>query len=333
MTDFVTRLEAELHQAALRRERSGRLRGGPLPRIRVGLRDVPAAALATILLGLAVATATLMLSTSPEPAAQGGLPAELQGVWQAPPTELRLYAAGSPRCVNLGLGSSDACYTIGNATTRVADEWGTVSIDADKLTLRASRRAAPGVYRWSVELGSLRLTKLHDRIATRTEALVTTPLRPVQRARSTRKVPVEWTALPFTSKRFGYSIRLPHPWSVDTSGPADRFAKKPDGSTLPAVAVTAQKLAPGTSAARWGVIADSRFEASGCAPHDFRRFFVDGEKIRISVYRGCQGPSLESASFVHDGRGYRAIWRGAAKRPEADYPFFDALLKSIEFSP
>lgn len=331
MNDFVTRLEAELHQAALRRESTGALRGAALPRLRMGLRAVPAAAVASALLGLAVLGVAVMLSSSPERAAHGGVPSELRGTWRAPPTELRLYAAGSQRCVNLGFGSSGACYTIGNAATRVADEWGTLSVAGDELTLHATQHATPGVYKWRFEQGSLRLTKLRDRLATRAKALVTTPLTYVPRREIMGRVPSRWTQHAFVSKRFGYSIHGPHNWTLDTSGPADRFSYTP--SPLPALAVEAQDLAQGTSAARWGVIVDSRLEASGCAPHDFRRFFVDGEKVRISVYSDCHGRSLESASFVHHGRGYRVLWRGAAARPERDYPFVDAMLKSIVFSP
>ena len=332
MTDFVTQLEAELHAAALRRERSGRFRAGPLPRIRVALRDVPATAMAALLLGLAVTGVALMLASSSERVVHGGLPAELRGLWRAPPTELRLYAAGSQRCVNLGLGSSEACYTIGANADHVADEWGALSITRDKLTLRAKQNATPGVYRWRIERGSLRLTELHDGLATRAKALATTPLELVQRPEGRHRIAATWTSMPFTSRRFGYSISHPHEWHSDTSGPADRFSKNPERAVLPAVAVVAQELAPGTSAARWGVIVDSRYEANGCAPHDLRRFFADDEQIRVSVYGACAGQhSIEVASFVHRGRGYRVTWRGAARRPDADYPFFDALLRTIVF--
>ena len=94
----------------------------------------------------------------------------------------------------------------------------------------------------------------------------------------------------------------------------------------------AQKLRPGTSAARWGVISDSMSEANDCASGDFRRFFVGGMKIRVSVYRSCGAPYLQSASFVHNGRGYRVTWRGKTNRPDRDYARFDALLKTFTFS-
>jgi hypothetical protein len=50
------------------------------------------------------------------------------------------------------------------------------------------------------------------------------------------------------------------------------------------------------------------------------------------VYRSCGAPHIESASFVHNGRGYRVTWRGKASRPEHDYARFDALLKTLTFS-
>ena len=333
MTDFVTRLESELRQAALRRERSGAVRGTALPRLRVALRDVPAAAVATVLLGLAVVGVAIMLASSPERPAQGALPAELAGTWRAPPTELRLYAAGSKRCTNLGLSSSRACYTIGDAATRVAYEWGTLTVAGDELTLHATQNSTAGVYRWRLEQGKLRVTKLHDRLSSRARALVTTPLAIAPRPDSRANLPAEWTAQVFTSKRFGYSIRFPHTWLAEPGGAADRFSRNPARSVLPSVSVVAHDLAPGTSAARWGVIVDSQSEAAGCAPHDFRRFFVGGVKIRVSVYPACGGTMRQSASFVHGGRGYRVVWSGSAQRPEDDYPRFDALLETIAFPP
>ena len=77
---------------------------------------------------------------------------------------------------------------------------------------------------------------------------------------------------------------------------------------------------------------DGDSESSGCAPYDSRRFLVGGMTIRVSVYRNCGAPHVESASFVHDGRAYRITWRGKASQPENDYPRFDALLKTLTFS-
>jgi hypothetical protein len=54
--------------------------------------------------------------------------------------------------------------------------------------------------------------------------------------------------------------------------------------------------------------------------------------IRVSVYRDCGAPHIESATFVHGGRGYRVTWRGQARRPEDDYARFDALLRTLRFA-
>lgn len=332
MTDFVTRLEAELHNAAVQRERSGRTRRIALPRLRVAFRDLPAAALATVLLALAVAAAAMILAASPERSADAGMPTTLRGVWQAPPNELRLYPRGSDRCVKLGVGSSAACYTLGSSASGVASEWGRLSVDGDELTLTGTQNSTPGVYRWRIERDRLRLTKLHDPVSPRARALPATPLRPVHPAYAQAHLPIGWTSHPFTSGRFGYSLALPSHWLGDTSGPADRFARNPYRGTLPALSVVERTLPAGTTPARWTVIWDSRFESAGCAPHDFRRFDVAGIRVRVSVYRDCGDPNRQSASFMHDGRGYGVIWRGRGTPPERDYPLFDALLRSFDFS-
>jgi hypothetical protein len=333
MTDFVTRLETELHAAALRQERRGRVGGIALPRLRIALGNLPTAALATVLLGLAVAVSALILSPSPREGAAGELPPTLRGIWRAPPTELRLYDAGSTRCANLGLGSSAPCYTLGDSGSRVATEWGGVSLAGNTLSLHSRQHAAgTGIYRWRLQIGRLRLTKVSDRNSDRVRALVAMPLAFVQRPNRHPDVPVGWSSSSVTSPRFGYSLRVPHNWSIDTRGKADRLSGDETRHALPEVSVTAERLRAGTSAARWGVIVDSISETSGCASGDFRRFFVGGMKIRVSVYRNCGAPRLQSASFVHDGRGYRITWRGKAKRPESDYARFDALVKTLTFS-
>jgi hypothetical protein len=331
MTDFVTRLEAELHSAAEQRERSGRMRGVALPRLRMALRDVPVAALATVLLALAVASAAIILTASPERSTGSGLPTTLRGVWQAPPNELRLYPRGSDRCVNLGVGSSAACYTLGESASGVAYEWGRLSVDGHRLTLTDMRGSTPGVYRWRIEHGALRLAKLRDAVSARVRALVATPLQSVHPARSREGLPSGWASHPIFSRRFGYSLEIPEQWSIDTSGPTDRFALHPLRGTLPSFSVVAQDLPGGTTGARWTAMFDSRFGSAGCAPHGFRRVIVAGAKARVSVYRDCGDPNRQSASFVHDGRGYGVIWRGKSTAPERDYRLFDALLKSIEF--
>ena len=332
MTDFVTRLEAELHKAALQRERSGRVRGVALPRLRVALRDVPVAAVATVLLGLAVTGVALLLSASPERAANIGMPAELRGTWQAPPTELRMYPRGANRCLSLGLGASGACYTLGASATGVAQEWGRLSVDEGELTLRATGNSVPGVYRWSLHRGALRLTRVDDPVAGRARALTTTPLRPVNRSETRARLPVGWALHHYPSARFGYSIQLPVDWEVDIRGPTDRFALNPSRGTLPEVSVVARDLPAGTSPRRWAALFDSRLESS-CAYYGSRRLILDDTRVRVSVYRGCGDANRQSATFIHDGRGYGVLWRGRARPPQRDYPLFDALLKSLTFSP
>ena len=335
MTDFVTRLESELHAAALRQERRGRVHGTALPRLRIAMGTLPAAALATVLLGLAVAVAALLLSLSPPQGTAGELPKTLPGVWRAPPTELGLYDAGATRCVNLGLGSSAPCYTLGDAGSHVATDWGGVSLAGDKLTLQSRQGAGTGIYTWRLDRGRLRLTKVMDRNRGRVRALVAMPLAFAPSPEKHPNVPVGWAAQTLTSPRFGYSLRAPHFWSMSTRGPADLFSGDATRHALPEVSVTVQRLPATTSAARWGAIVDSMSESSGCAPYDYRRFFVGGMKVRVSVYEGCGAPHLESASFVHNGRGFRVTWRGKTKRPGHDYDDyarFDALLKTFTFS-
>jgi hypothetical protein len=316
MTDFVTRLESELHAAALRQERRGRVRGTALPRLRIAVGGLPAAALATVVLALVIALTAAFLSLSPRQGAAGSLPPALEGVWRAAPTELRLYEAGAQRCVDLGLGSSAPCYTLGDSGSRVATEWGGVALAGDTLTLH-SRQGAAGIYRWRVQAGRLRLTKVSDRNGARVRALVAMPLTIVQSPNGHPGVPVGWASQPLTSARFGYSLRVPHFWSIDTRGPADLLSGDATRHALPEVSVTV----------------DGIRESSGCAPYAFRHFFVGGMKVRVSVYRNCGAPHIESASFVHDGRRYLITWRGKARRPEHDYARFDALVKTLTFSP
>jgi hypothetical protein len=317
MTDFVTRLEDELHAAALRQEHRGRARGATLPRIRIALGGVPTTALAVGLLGLAVAACAILLSMSPRQGAAGELPRTLTGVWRGPPTELRLYAEGSQRCVNLGLGSSAPCYTLGESGTRVATEWGRVSVTGDTLKLRSRLGTGTGVYRWSITGGALRLTKVSDRDEARVRALIAMPLASTEHADRHPGVPVGWSVQRIASKRFGYALRVPHFWSLNDAGRADRLSGESWHHVLPEVSVTTG----GT-----GV-------SSGCTPYSSRRLLVGGTNIGVAVYRTCGAPNVEVASFVHGGRDYRVTWRGKATRPEADYPRFDAMLKTLTFVP
>lgn len=327
MTDFVTRLESELHAAALRRESAGAVRRVALPRLRTGLRALPAAAAATALLAVALTGIGIMLSSSPERTAHLGVPPVLRGVWQAPPTELRLYTAGSKRCVNLGIVSSEPCYTLGASATGVASEWGPLSVSDDELSLGAMQGSGPAVYSWSVERGSLRLAKVRDPVSSRVTALVTTPLERARPQSGVQRPPYDWLDYASTSRRFGYSIRLPHPWQRDLTGTSDRFY-----SSSTSVTLTAQEVAPEMSGARWGVIVDSRDEAAaGCVPTHYHRLIVDGVKFRLSVYLDCGGALRQTASFVHAGRGYAVTWRGPATRPNRDRPRFWTMLESIVF--
>ena len=196
MTDFVTRLENELHAAALRRERAGVVRRVALPRARLALGDLPMASLAIVLLALALAGAAIMLASSPQRAAQGDLPAALGGVWRAGQTELRLYPRGAARCETLGLSASTPCYTIGGAASPGLRQWrpngdgtpqvtaseGELSIARDELTLRAAGGGEPGSYRWAVDGRTLRLVKLHDPRGARVAALTSQPFVHVPRS-------------------------------------------------------------------------------------------------------------------------------------------------------
>jgi hypothetical protein len=335
MTDFVTRLESGLREAAVRRERVWRIRGAALPRLRVAIGELPTAALASVLLGLAVAGVAILLASSPEQPARPGLPAALRGVWRSAPTELRLYPTGSARCTNLGLGSSNACYTIGDTGTGVAQEWGELSVAGHELTMRSAQGGPPGLYRWLVEGRVLRLTKLRDAMAARSRALASGRLTQVRKRHAETEIPIDWTARVFKSERFGYSIRYPSDWSAReaaAAGRPDRLGS--EASALPAVAIAVQNVSAATSPARWAVIVNSR-SAVECADYSNRRLSADGETIRITTYRNCGGTSQQQASFVHSGRGYSVLWRGKPGRDQTDLdgPLFDAILNTVVFSP
>jgi hypothetical protein len=332
MNDFVTRLESELHAAALRRERAGRIRGVALPRLRVGLAELPAAAVLTVLLGLAVAGVAILLASSPERTARPGVPAPLRGTWEHTPTELRVYPRGAGRCVNLGLGSSDPCYTIGSSATRVAHEWGTLSVAGDELTLNASGGPGPAVYRWRVAGGELRLTELRDPVATRSRALTGEPLTHVQKEHRDRSVPIGWTARVFASSRYGYSIRYPESWSARAAaanGRPDLLSSHPEGGALVSVAITAEDVPAGTSRGRWSSVVNSRPEAAGSVPGWWAYVNVDGARAMVVRYVTWDGTGQMWASFVHGGRGYTVVWRGEQSRGEGDARRFEALLKTI----
>jgi hypothetical protein len=335
MTDFVTKLENELHAAALRRDHAGAVRTHALPRLRLALEGLPATALATVLLGLALAGVAIMLASSPEHAAQGKLPPALNGTWRAGPTELRLYFEGSARCANLGLASSKPCYALGSSATHVAREWGELTVGRGELTFRAAGGGAPGSYRWAVEGGALRLARLRDPMTARASALTSQPLAHPRVRRAKPEVPLDWTARSFTSELGGYSIRYPSGWSAreaTTPGKPDRLSAATAGASLPAVTVTSEDLPAGTDAGRWGVIVNSRPELSCQHQAWYRRRSIGGEPAIVSRYLGCNGADEQWATVVHQGRGYTVRWRGKPGRINADGPLFDALLKTLVFA-
>jgi len=336
MTDFVTRLEEELRQAAVRRENAGWTRAA-FPRVRVALRDLPAVAVATLAVAVSISGAAIFLGSEPQRPADQHVPKDLRGAWQGRATGMHLYARGSQRCANLGLGSN-ACYTLDSAETGVAIEWGTLSITGSRITFRGEvPRAVSGVYRWRLEGGSLRLTKLRDLLTGRATALGAGPLREVRKPHAINRPPAGWTSKAFTSTRYGYSIRFPRDWTTDTSGHADRFSRDPTRGALPAVMIEAEDVPPDMIPGRWQVIVNSRVESGvGCinTASAGRRLTVDGVDIPpISVYRACNRRNEQWASFMHAGRGYRAAWWGRPEHQDADAPLFDALLKTLRFVP
>jgi hypothetical protein len=332
MTDFVTRLESELRDAALRRERVGTLRGGALPRLRVAIRELPAAVAASTLLALALAIAAVVLSAPPQGPAHTNLPAALRGLWRAGAVELQLYRGGSERCGNLGLSTSAPCYTLGRAGNGVADEWGEVSVARDVLTFTSPQTGAPGRYVWTVDGSTLRLIKVRDPSAARSRAL-DAPLTHVQTRHVKAQLPIGWTARSFTSERLGYSVRYPQDWSAGSSANGQGDTLSPTDSELPIVSVVSTKLHPGTSAGHWSVLVNSRPEAGGCTPAWYRRLKVDGEAAMVTRYPNCHGTDQQWASFVHHGTGYRVLWRGKLGRDKPDGPLFDALLRTVAFLP
>lgn len=367
MTDFVTRLENELHAAALRRERAGAVRRVALPRARLALGDLPMATLAIVLLGLALASAAIMIASSPQRAAQGDLPGALRGVWRAGQTELRLYPRGAARCAELGLSSSTPCYTIGSAANPAAQEWGPngngtkqltasegeLSLARDELTLRAAGGGEAGSYRWAVDGRTLRLVKLHDPLGARVAALTSQPFVHVPRSLlrwesapgpTSSSGPLlggdiaHWdaTAQIFTSELYGYSTRYATQWVAraatepgepDTIRPPDKW---PGARLGIGTTITAEELPAGTRADRWWALVSRRAE-NGCtrAARTWRRT-VDGEPAIVGRYLGCDGAREEWAGFVHRGRGY--ILRAHGVWSEPTRPNIEVQLKSWLFS-
>jgi hypothetical protein len=100
---------------------------------------------------------------------------------------------------------------------------------------------------------------------------------------------------------------------------------------LPTVSAVAEPLSAGTSPADWTVMVNSRLEGT-CTAAWYRRLKVDGKPAMVMRFPACHGSDQQLASFVHDGRGYRVVWRGRLGRDKADAPLFDALLRTVSFA-
>jgi hypothetical protein len=366
MSDYVTRLESELHRAARRQERAGSLRGAALPRLRA-LPGLAATAGAIVSIALVLAgVAAVFLGSERDGAAGGSVPAALRGTWRLPggtaeegldpvPTALRLYPGGSERCTGLGVGANP-CYAIDNGRGG-ALEWGTFSVAGDEITFRAAVNSicrpgpcddvgTPGVYRWRVQDQSLSLTKLRDGLRARLEVLVAGPLTLRMPPPKTR-IPDGWTASRFTSQRYGYSIRYPSDWSAlaaarpmppdglatDTSDAVDKFSRDPRAGETPIVLIAASEVPMGTTYGRWMPQIKSRVEGSGAcaAGGGMGNTSVDGEPAIIVSYADCNERNQQWAAFVHDDRGYQVAWWGEPRRGDADEPLFVEILKTFRF--
>lgn len=364
MSDFVTRLESELRQAALRQKRAGWPHRVALPRLRAfgGLAATAVAILGTALVLAGVAA--VFLGSEPERAAGRDVPAGLPGTWrlptsvqrhvERPPADLRLYSGKSERCTQLGLGSLP-CYAIDDAQG-TALQWGTVSVAGDEITFRLRGHCVPnpcgavrtpGVYLWRVQAGSLYLTKLRDRRDTRAATLDSGPLRRASEASRT-KIPDGWTANRFRSERYGYSIRYPRHWSAraatspmpqdrlasDTSDTTDKLSRAARGVAAPMVLIAASDIPQGTTFGHWSAQIQTRVAQTGaCSKGGRTSASVAGEPAEISIYSYCNGNGRQQqwAAFVHGGRGYQVAWWGQPRRWDVDGPLFHKILKTFRF--
>jgi hypothetical protein len=363
MSDFVTRLESELHRAALRQERAGWPRRVALPRLRAlgGPAATAVAILSAVL--VAAAVATVFLRSEPEHPAGGDVPAELPGTWRLPagvkagvepaPAELRLYPQGAGRCTGLGAGSKP-CYEIDNASGG-ALEWGTVSVSGDQIIFRATVRThcrpdlcgAPGVYSWRVNTGtgSLYLTLLGDELRARAATLSSDPLTRASDPPKT-KIPDGWTANRFTSKRYDYSIGYPSEWTAlaaaspmpqdglasDTGDTTDKLSPDAPSDAGPMVLLAASEIPEGTTFGHWSAQVRSRVEQSGtCSEGGVSSPSVAGEPAIVTIYPDCNGTHQQWAAFVHGGKGYQVSWWGEPRRQDADEPLFHKILKTLQF--
>jgi hypothetical protein len=371
MSDFVTRLEQELHRAAVRQEGAGAL-GVALPRVRSALPGVVGGALAGAAVAIAVvAVVAAFLASSPERRVEGGVPAELRHTWRLPTelvlkytpmaAQLRFYPSDSKRCADLGLGSKP-CYAIEGVDARPL-EWGTVSISEGLITFRAAETHwclpagcnesgssstidTPGVYGWELRDGSLRLTPESDLAADRPEVLASGPLTRVGREAPARTaVPEGWTRKRFVSERYGYSIRYPRRWSalpaatylpegglpLNTSRMVDKLSRNPRTVALPLLMIGAYDLPKGTTLEKFTAMITDS-AGSTCPTSGRRRESIGGEPATITVYPSCPTDLHHQwATLVHAGRGYQITWSGAPGDAAHDRPLFDALLETFAF--
>lgn len=370
MSDFVTRLERELHRAAVRQEDAGALRAS-LPRVRVALPRVVGGALALAAVAVVVVTVVAaFLASSPERGAEGGVPAELRHAWRLPSklvlksnpmtAELRFYPSVSKRCVDLGLGSKP-CYAIDGVDGRSL-EWGTVSISAELITFRAAQTHwcppagcnesgpsstidTPGVYGWELVNGSLRLTPERDLAADRPDALTSGPLARVGRGSPPpRAVPEGWTKKRFVSERYGYSVRYPTRWSalpaaislpqgglpLNTSRMVDKLSRDPRTVGLPLLMIGAYDVPKSTTLEEFTAMIGDR-AGSTCPSRGQWRETIGGEPATITVYPSCNDQHHQWATLVHAGRGFQIVWSGAPGSAAEDRPLFERLLTTFTF--
>jgi hypothetical protein len=151
-----------------------------------------------------------------------------------------------------------------------------------------------------------------------------------------------WT--PFTSARYGVTVRYPTDWTAtaatapwlaganpaDSRDPHDPMLDTFTSPIGPTFAVASQPLPPGVSGAAWL----ASHEASGpvgdpsvCwpAPAEMERTTVDG--LPAWIRTGCG--STEAIVFA-GGRAYDLV---AAVDPTLNRPLFDAFLSTVTFTP
>jgi hypothetical protein len=370
MSDFVTRLEHELHRAAVRQEGVGALRGAALPRVRLAVPGVVAGTLAAAAVVIAVLSTVVFITSSPDRAVQGGVPAELRHAWRLPTklvlrsapmtAELRFYAGDSKRCADLGLGSS-SCYVISGADTRLLER-GTVSISEDRITFRAqqthwclpagcnksgssSALDTPGVYGWELRDGSLRLTLESDAAADRPEVLASGPLTRVgAEAPQKTTIPEGWTKERFGSERYRYSIRYPSEWTalpaatalpenglpLNTSRAVDKLSRNPRESSIPLLMIGAYDVPKRTTLGEFTATVNDSV-GSTCSTSGQRGETIGGEPATITVYPSCNDRHHQWVTIVHGGRGFQITWSGEPANAAHDRPLFERLLETFAF--